>query len=313
MQTIENYIGPVLKNNQSFIKGLNRLKGITGFVSIIGDDPRINIFNRYNHVIRVINLTHYLSSLQNQIDTDRCILLALLHDINRLPFAHLLEKRIDYHQVDYFKPFFDLINLNLDSEIILDLQDIMLKNTSGSKEATLVFLADSIDGFIEDSLFAFSIFDLNPDNISSTLINQLGYNNLSNFNECLATLKEKFIHNNDVTSYFNERVFEYSNNFIAQHHFSDLSSIDFNKFHKIRQDLKSNLLISEIFPINNEKVSKGNYLYNNFMLPYLEFQENKHNDFVIKLLQMTDKEMLIDAEKIGVLKCMKEDLYPVLK
>jgi 5'-deoxynucleotidase YfbR-like HD superfamily hydrolase len=313
MQTIEKYIDPVLINHQSFIRGLNRLKGITGFVSIIGDDPRINIFNRYNHVIRVINLTHYLSSLQNQIDTDRCILLVLLHDINRLPFAHLLEKRIDYHQDDYFEQYFDLINLNLDLDIIVDLKDIMKKNTNGSKEATLVFLADSIDGFIEDSLFAFSIFNLNPNNISSTLINQLGYNNLSNFSECLATLKEKFAQNNDLTSYFNDRVLEYSINFIAQHRFSDISSIDFNKFHEIRQDLKSNLLISEIFPINNEKVSKGNYLYINFMLPYLRFQKNKHNDVVIKLLQMTDKEMLFDAEKNGVLKCMKEDLYPVLK
>jgi 5'-deoxynucleotidase YfbR-like HD superfamily hydrolase len=312
MQIIENYISPVLKNNQSLIKGLNRLKGITGFISIIGDDPRINIFNRYNHVLRVIDITHHLASFQNQIDIKRCILLVLLHDINRLPFAHLLEKRIDYHQGDYFKPYFDLMSLKFDSEIIVDLQDIVQKKTNGSKEATLVFLADSIDGFIEDSLFAFSLLKINPDNIDNELISQLGYKNLLRFNENLTTLKEKYTNNNNFTRYFNKLVFEFANNFIIQHNLSDINTIDFDKFHVLRQEIKSDLLISKIFPINNEIVSKGNYLYTNFMLPYLEVLKARHKDPIIKLLQLTDNEMLFDAERLGVLKCKKEEFYPVL-
>ncbi|GEM_PF-4337221 len=303
----------VLQLDPCLKRSLERLKGITGFISIIGYDPRVTIFSRYNHISRVVEITNYISFKQKVINTERCILLAVLHDINRMPFAHLLEKQIGFHQEEYFDFYFKLIGFDPGFEIIKDLKDITQKKTNGSDEATLVFIADCVCGFIEDSLFAFSLFGVDPQKIPSKIANYLEYIKLPEIGGEMQNLKNRFELNNGFTEYFNRLVLKFSANFIRLHDLEDITKVNFNFFNELRQEIKGDLLLKEIFPVNNEIVSKGSFLFANFLLPYLDFLRAQKNDPIEKLLRMTDRDMLNDAEHAGVLKCRKEDLYPDLR
>jgi hypothetical protein len=311
MQILDKYLTSNSLNRSAIIKGLQRLKGITGFISVIGDDPRTELFNRYHHVERVAFLTNYLGSLQKDVDAGRSVLLALLHDLNRLPFAHLLEKAIHYQQDKYFNLYFKIIDYIPDNKISFELQSIILKDTQYSGESSLVFLADCVIGFIEDSLFAFSLFGIDPDQSSKDIVDKLGFLYLPYFQECVLKIRNRFRQNYGFTRYFNSQVFKYAVNFINIHNLSDISSVDFDKFHELRLLIKRDLQISRIFPVNNEKISKGSVLFSNFFQPYMQYLNDNNIDPVKRLLQITDSEMLADAVKLGLLKCKKENLYPV--
>ena len=248
MQIVDKYLRSNSLNKSAVIKGLQRLKGITGFISVIGDDPRVELFNRYHHVERVACLTNYLGLIQKNVDASRCVLLALLHDFNRLPFAHLLEKPIRYQQDKYFDLYFEMIDYVPDDTISFELQGIILKDTQRSGESALVFLADSVIGFIEDSLFAFSLFGIDPGQSSKDVVDNLGYRYLPDFQKSILRIKNRFLQNSGFTRYFNKQVFKYAVNFINIHNLSDISYVDFSKFHQIRSLIKSDLQIFKDFP-----------------------------------------------------------------
>ena len=311
MQIVDKYLKPNSLNRSAIIKGLQRLKGITGFISVIGDDPRAELFSRYHHVERVACLTNYLGSMQKNVDASRSVLLALLHDFNRLPFAHLLEKPINYQQDKYFNLYFEMIDYIPDDKISFELQSIILKDTQRSGESALVFLADCVIGFIEDSLFAFSLFGIDPGQSSKDVADNLGYLYLPDFHKCVLRIRNRFRQNYGFTRYFNTQVFKYAANFINIHNLSDISFVDFEKFHELRLLIKRDLQISRIFPVNNEKISKGSLLFSNFLHPYMQYLNDNNIDPIKRLLQLTDSELLGDADKLGLLKCKKVNLYPV--
>jgi hypothetical protein len=64
----------LLKKYPELLSPLRRLEGITGFVSILGDDPRVQVFRRSYHVHRVVWFTDWLCQKFPDADREQAIL-----------------------------------------------------------------------------------------------------------------------------------------------------------------------------------------------------------------------------------------------
>ena len=130
---------------------LDRLAGLTGFVSVLGPDPRVRVFNRLDHVRRVVGFTAWLCDRRLDLDRDASMLVAWCHDLNRLPFAHNLEKLIAFDQAADFPHFVRRSGLDLSIATINATVGVICKDgTHHSPIVRVVYAADAVAGFIEN-------------------------------------------------------------------------------------------------------------------------------------------------------------------
>ena len=283
----------VVKTEYSVLaEQLERLKGITGFISIIGDDNRINAFNRYDHVCRVVRLLKWYINDLKDLDLRKCAFLGLFHDINRLPFAHNIENAINFSQAETLRKYMNLFDTVIDETYYDDFNSFFNRELNGSKESRIVYIIDSVQGFIEDALFALTALNA-P--IPEDVISLLGFDEKVILAQDIARLKKVF-NKREINIFnveFGDIAFEYSKKFIKKYNKNKI--FDDNEFINIRNKIKNEFLIKQIFPINNETVSKGQKLSSEIGIPYIEYIRKTNQDIYSILFKQTDRDLLKDA------------------
>ncbi len=300
------------KNTYSTLwNALKRQRGITGFVSILGEDPRIEVYRRLHHIQRVFNLSVWLSEKYVSYNTEEALLISLFHDVNRLPFAHNLEKEIDFDQAEYLKPFFEYNHCHLPDETIESFTYMLKKRVNGTFSSRLAYAADAITGFIEDPILAITTLDLSYHLIPKKVLWILGLDfNNSYIMNYIQKLKQLFQNNpGQYTALFNEFVFELSKRFSDMHNSENQLFVELKEFHELKKILKQEFLVKHVFPINNINVSQGPRLANEVALPYMSLLKEEGVDPVMALLDMTDQQLLEAAYEKGVIKD-KNSYYP---
>lgn len=142
---------------------LERLDDITGFVTVYGreHDPRTGVFARKGHVRRVVAVAARLAALAGDVDVEEVKVLSWIHDLNRWPFAHNVEKgRFD--QVANIAGYFaDAPGVSPGQ--MRDLRAVHEKDMSGaSGEGRVVLLADTMTGMFEDLLLVVCGLNVHP-------------------------------------------------------------------------------------------------------------------------------------------------------
>lgn len=293
---------------------LERLKGITGFISILGNDPHIKVFCRYNHVQRVVRLTGWLITLFPERNSYKSLFLAYFHDINRLPFAHNLEEKIEFNQSENLRSYLQSCKDNIPDDYVLDLESVISRKVQSSPEAQLVYAADAAEGFIEDTLFAITTLGISTDCLPHQIASRLGFNvNEIDFKNDLLYLNKLFIENPDNYSIiFGDVVFKHASEFIKKFNGNKPLFIETPEFPELRNMIKENFLKKIIFPINNEKISQGKRIVTEIAIPYIEYLKREKVDPFEKLLKMTDQEVLDHAVQLGLTSSVPQEYWPKL-
>lgn len=168
-------IQEILTQNHGLTKHLERLRGVTGLISILGPDPRVHAFNRYDHVMRVARLTSWFCDRFGSVDRKTALIIALSHDLNRLPFAHNLEKHIGFDQAANIESYLANHECSLTSLVVLSIKDTLYKNLKGNRLSRLVYAADAVAGFIEDPLLFLTALGFEKTLIPQTVCEELGF------------------------------------------------------------------------------------------------------------------------------------------
>ncbi|KWT89408.1 HD domain protein [Candidatus Magnetominusculus xianensis] len=293
---------------------LERQKGITGFISILGDDYRVKTFCRYNHILRVVNLTKWLLTMFPKRDPHKSLFIAYFHDINRLPFAHNVEKIIQFNQSNNIHKYLQLCKDHIPDDYIADLQSVIEKKTHSSPESQIVYAADATEGFIEDPLFAITTLGVSADFLPQIVSNYLGFDNdREEFQYLVTYLSKLYTDNPDIfTIEFGDIVFKYASTFINKFNQNEKLFIEMPEFPEIRTALKDNFLQKLVFPINNEIVSQGKRIAKEIAIPFIEYLIDKNYDPITMLMEMTDQELLNQAVQLGLTPYHQKEYWPKL-
>ncbi len=279
----------------NLIRHMERLKGITGFISILGNDHRLEVFKRYNHVMRVAKLTKYLCSKFPQYDDHEAMLVTYLHDINRLPFAHNLEKHIGFDQSANLEKYCRYFSLEIPQKIITSTIAVLKKEVDGPPSSRIVYTADAALGFIEDPILAIVTLDVPPNFIPPEVVSYLGFQQETLLPD-IARLKTYYVQKTDAfLERFNTFVVKRAIDFINRHSTGNKLLIELADFTEIRRILREEFLNKQVFPINNERISHGSRLAEEVGIPYLRLLASRCDDPVINLLTMTDQDLLTAA------------------
>lgn len=301
-----------LRKHPKLQKYLNRLAGITGFISILGPDPRVWVFNRYQHVIRVSQITLWLCDQFHQINRSEALLLALSHDLNRLPFAHNLEKHIGFDQASYIHSYFLERELLFPKRIIDTIVDLLNRNTRGALVSRLVYAADSAAGFIEDSLFMITAFEFDLELIPEPVREKLGFvwddkvfaAQIRNLSNLFKTGKV-----GEFISRFNNLAISYAIRFARNNNQDEKLFVDTPQFLALRNQIKEEFLRKVIYPRNNENICQGKRLAQEVAIPFIEVLQAEQKDPIRILSDMTDENLLNASYQRGLIKSM-EQYYP---
>ncbi|BCB81712.1 hypothetical protein GCM10022251_15500 [Phytohabitans flavus] len=169
---------PQVPAGYSTVRALRRLRHITGFVSVYGEerDPRSSVFARIWHVGRTTWVARRLAERQPGVDVERVVRLCLHHDLNRWPFAHNAEVgRFD--QAGNTQVFTkSLLDARLSDEDFADLAGVHHKRIDElSPEGRIVLGADAITGAVEDPLLLVTGLNVRPEFIPDRVSRVLGF------------------------------------------------------------------------------------------------------------------------------------------
>jgi hypothetical protein len=278
---------------------LERLDGITGFVSVLGEDPRIDVFRRSRHVRRVVRIAASLCDAIPSARRDDVLIAALCHDLNRLPFAHNLEKRIGFDQSASFPGYLAAHGVEFPRELVDDIVGVINKNVRGSETTRLAFAADATAGFVEDPLFAVTTLGVSPSFLPPMVVEHLGLDfSRSPLRERAAELSRRFQEvPAQFTELFDDTVFALAQAFLASHNRDGKLFVDLPDFESLRQALKEGFLRAHLFPLNNERVSQGSRLATEIGLPVIERLREEGRDPITALLEMTDQQLVAEARR----------------
>ena len=280
---------------------MERLKGITGFISILGNDPRIEVFKRYYHVMRVAQVTEYLCKRFTGYDIDEALLVAHLHDINRLPFAHNFEKHIGFDQAANLELFCEHFSLDIPIKTIIATKAVLYKKVDGPPSSKIVYAADAAIGFIEDTLLAIITLDVPTHFIPAKILAYLNSKEESLLPK-LSKLKHMYLNNiNQFMAQLDELIVSHTVDFIENHSQGNKLFIELPDFPVYRKLLKEDFLRSKVFPINNEQICHGSRLAEDIGTPYLNLLASIYDDPILHLLSMTDKDLLEAAIKENII------------
>jgi hypothetical protein len=286
------------------LNAYTRLKGIGGFISILGPDPRVRIFCRYNHVQRVVMVSDFLVSKLG-IDKSQCItFLSYFHDINRLPLSYVSEKALDYNQAQNLRPFLRKCKDFVPEKYIGSLEAVMNKKTDGSFDVRFVYLADMFVNFIEDIMFTAILLGISPDCLPGDVLAATGLDdNEREFGNDIEYLRLYFTNaDKRFTGFFQETILKYINCFIDRLGGLQifLSGIPVEKSQAV---LTVKRFLSEIvFPIIDEKIVKEKLLIQKVVFPYYNTLLKAKTNPYDKLWNITDQQLLEEAAGMGLIK-----------
>lgn len=153
--------------SQEHGRALNRLKGISGFVTTLtrDGDERASVFNRLAHVERILLVSRMLCRLggMESAVSDRVV---LLHDLNRWVFAHNAEQGL-YSQEDGLGAYLSRVLPGLGAAETEELRCLHRRELAGMRPAARPALAaDMFTGIVEDPILLFSGLNVHPEALS---------------------------------------------------------------------------------------------------------------------------------------------------
>ncbi len=299
-----------LQPPSDFERQANRMKGVTGFVTILyaESDPRPLVYSRYYHVRRVVWLSLFIARKEGVISSESLSKIGRLawgHDLNRWPFAHNSELGL-FDQAGDIPSYFCREKIDTSSAEVGNLVGIVNKDhTSLDSEGRIVLLADIITGFLEDPIWLMCTLDVSPEIIPSQIAEFLGFHyKKQEFFTKLYSLFRVFntaFELNAFLASFDCLFTEVADSFLKNHPEITSEAIGGESFQKIRAEVKEGFMRELIFPINNLGVSRGKFIQTELMVPlHLRLLESSTVDC---LTSITDRECLDLA--------LNFDLFPV--
>lgn len=293
-----------------------RLRGVGGFISILGRDPRVLLFCRYNHVNRVVALTEYLVNMLEIEESQKIMFLAHFHDINRLPLSYVTEKALKYNQALNLRPYLNDCSDIIPENYISALEAVVSKNTNHSFDVRFVYLSDMVVNFVEDLLFAITLLDISPDFLPEELLAAMGMDSSkAELNEDTAYLKLYFTGNiNLFPAFFQATAKKYMLRFIKRLGGIGIFLSD-DPVEKSNAVLTvKSFLVKSIFPVVDEDLVKEKSLVHKVVLPYFESLMKAQINPFESLWDMTDRQFLKTAVKMGLIKHDEVETFrPVLE
>ncbi len=294
---------------------LQRQKGVTGFVTVAGleKDPRSQVFARYHHIERVTRLADWQASRMIEqgcrLDVDRVVTLAMMHDINRLPFAHNIEGAVGFDQAGNIDLYFDRHELTIPLEWRSDLVAILKKQVSAmSPEAKVVFAADTADGYIEDPLLAITALGVSQDFVPAEVSARLGLPFADrSFAQRLAALTNLY-QTRQPQRYvedFGRLTHEFATAFLSGNNNGPTLFVEIDGYGSTKKLLREGFMNQQVFPINNGIVSQNKRLQAEIGKPLQEKLTDKHDGdgeaAHFDLLRLTDQQALELAASEGII------------
>ncbi len=240
---------------------LERQKGVTGFVSVLGADPRKEVFARYNHLDRVSCIAEYLASMLNdpKVDLDKVRFLAVTHDINRLPFAHNCEGALGFDQAKNIRGYLMKNLPGISEDWISGAEDVLREDPSRSMEAAIVITADKVDGYIEDPVLAITALGVPSKFLPQEVRNLFGFD--GEFEGKLVKLEDLFDKGKteDYDLLLKSVCREYATKFLeARKKEGEILFVKDPEYeNKYKKPLRKGFMEQRVFPINNVVVSHG--------------------------------------------------------
>lgn len=141
---------PELELDTGVLRAVERLRHISGFASTLElpGDPRASVFRRLDHIQRVDGVTRRLAPNAELHDA---LLLVWIHDLNRWPFAHNSERgRHDQAETseEYLAPFSSVSAAAANDTSLIHRKAFEELSPAGR----VVLAADMIGGGVEDVL-----------------------------------------------------------------------------------------------------------------------------------------------------------------
>lgn len=166
-----------LVGNAPAVDALERLERITGFVTTVSipDDRRPVVFNRLDHLRRVeITSRAVMGAFRVDPEVKAVREIVWLHDLNRWPFAHNLE-RGRYDQPADLPRFLGDLDVDCSATALEGMRVVHAWDWETTDDTALVGLAaDKIAGLLEDALFAVCGLNVSPEYLTSELWDLLG-------------------------------------------------------------------------------------------------------------------------------------------
>lgn len=276
-----------LRGNPALYAAAHRLRGVTGFVTVLPDtDARTAAFNRFSHVERVMEVTRRITVGCPEPVQQRALEVAFLHDLARLPFAHNLEKSRGFNQA-YASASFYTDAVGADSTMITDLTAFHDRDWANmSQGASAALTADMVSGLIEDPLLLVTGLRVDPGFIPEQVMHDLCLPLASEDRSQLAEISSVLHNEQDVARFedaFNVLFNRTVDRLVEQMSMSgDLASAA----RTITGRHKEPFLRNKIFPLNNELVSHGALL-----AEVTRIHLERNPDAEARLSYVTDAEM----------------------
>jgi len=288
--------------NKNVQKALNRLKNITGFVTTLcpEDDPRASVFNRYDHISRMLWINQYFCTAigTNPGQSNEII---LLHDLNRWPFAQNAEKGY-FNQDSNIAAYLPALMPGISEETLRDVTLLHQKCPSKMRTASrYAYIADIVAGMIEDPLFLITGLNTNPEIVPEQFACLLGLDFSPAGIDVLKELCGMLNLQKDVKGFSTsfQKLFEKHCKKLIDQHLSTCNTVEEAEA-AIYQDaltVKEEFLRLIVFPINNEKVCHSSWIKRRITEPIISSMglDAASNYF----LSVNEEELLHDMLKKG--------------
>jgi len=163
--------------DEAFTVAVGRLTGITGFASTVcaDDDRRPSVFSRLHHIVRVAQTWELVAS-EFGLDVDPEVVCEAiwLHDLNRWPFAHNLERE-RYNQAADARRYLTQRSFLPAERVLRAIDDLHAWNWKTDDASCLVAVAaDRVAGIVEDLLVAICGLNLAPAYLGDSVLELVG-------------------------------------------------------------------------------------------------------------------------------------------
>ncbi len=267
---------PRIVADAQLVAAIDRLKHITGFVTTLTTliDPRAQVFNRFDHVIRVLLLSMDLCK-DSGANVDEVAERVWLHDINRWVFAHNAEKSF-FDQSQNIRRYLAPHSLGRDLILIEDLEAFHNKDFNAlTLEGRIALLADMITGIVEDPLLAICGLNVSPSFVPQVLLGELPLPVTTRVQVDILRAAAIALHvDRDIIAFSNlfsdihrDAVSAYLDRF---HGKLDVHGQDAREVYTLARRIKVEFMQPLIFPINNDGVCHGSWLKSQVIGPLIQ-------------------------------------------
>ncbi len=296
----------ILTENEKIQTSLNRLKGITGFVTTLcrdGDDRAV-VFNRYDHVKRVLFVNGLLCRRVG-VDSEQAKEVIILHDLNRWPFAQNSERGY-FDQAGNVYEYLTGVCSDISEDAIHDVVMLHKKQLySMRKNARFALLADIIAGLMEDPLLLIAGLNVHPTVIPEEFVDLLGLDFSARGMKTLEELCSLLNREKNIRAFCElfQSVFTKQCENMIDRYFRQCGSVE-NVIDKLLQDaghIKEKLMYPIVFPINNELVCHKRWIQEQIVCQLVtEMGGKQASEFLLSIDEAELLKYMMDSNAMSV-------------